>query len=111
MLAPLDLVALLLAPSPMQRAVNALTDDTFSGIHQLSWFDWSLLIPYFTVMVVLSIYGLHRYEMIRGYLKHRRKLQAEPSQRRPHRPLGWLCLACPRLWPYRLCNQYCHRWG
>jgi ABC-2 type transport system permease protein len=29
--------------------VNALTDDTFAGVHQLTWFDWSLLIPYFAI--------------------------------------------------------------
>jgi cellulose synthase/poly-beta-1,6-N-acetylglucosamine synthase-like glycosyltransferase len=61
--------------------VNALNDDTFAGIHQLSWFDWSLLIPYFTIMVVLSIYGMHRYEVIRGYLKARKKMPKEPPQR------------------------------
>ena len=74
-------VAFLLAVSPMQRAVNALNDDTFTGIHQLSWFDWSLLIPYFSIMLVLSIYGMHRYEVIRGYLKHRRKLPSQAPTR------------------------------
>ena len=65
----------------MQRAANALNDDTFSGIHQLTLFDWSLLIPYFSIMVVLSIYGLYRYEVIRGFLKARKKLQTEPAVR------------------------------
>ena len=74
-------VALFLAVSPMQRAANALNDDTFSGIHQLTLFDWSLLIPYFSIMVVLSIYGLYRYEVIRGFLKARKKLQTEPAVR------------------------------
>jgi cellulose synthase/poly-beta-1,6-N-acetylglucosamine synthase-like glycosyltransferase len=76
-----DLFALLLATSPFQRAVNALNDDTFTGIHKLGWFDWSLLIPYFTIMVVLSIYGAHRFEVIRGYLKARKKLSSEPPSR------------------------------
>ena len=61
--------------------MNALTDDTFAGAHQLTLFDWSLLIPYFTIMVVLSIYGMHRYEVIRNYLKCRKKLQAESAVR------------------------------
>ena len=52
---PATAAAFLLAASPYQRAVNALTDDTFAGVHQLTLFDWSLLIPYFTIMVVLSI--------------------------------------------------------
>jgi cellulose synthase/poly-beta-1,6-N-acetylglucosamine synthase-like glycosyltransferase len=74
-------LALLFAASPMQRAVNALNDDTFTGIHQLNWFDWMLLIPYFAIMIVLSIYGLHRYEVMRSYLKVRKKLPAEPPTR------------------------------
>jgi cellulose synthase/poly-beta-1,6-N-acetylglucosamine synthase-like glycosyltransferase len=78
---PATAVAFLLAASPVQRAVNALTDDTFAGVHQLTLFDWSLLIPYFSIMVVLSIYGMHRYEVIRNYLKCRKKLQSEPAVR------------------------------
>jgi cellulose synthase/poly-beta-1,6-N-acetylglucosamine synthase-like glycosyltransferase len=52
-------------------------DDTFAGIHHLSWFDWAILIPYFTVLFVLSIYGLHRYEIIHTYFKHRKKVVSE----------------------------------
>jgi cellulose synthase/poly-beta-1,6-N-acetylglucosamine synthase-like glycosyltransferase len=78
---PATAVAFLLAASPVQRAMNALTDDTFAGAHQLTLFDWSLLIPYFTIMVVLSIYGMHRYEVIRNYLKCRKKLQSTPPVR------------------------------
>jgi cellulose synthase/poly-beta-1,6-N-acetylglucosamine synthase-like glycosyltransferase len=74
-------VALFLAVSPMQRAANALTDDTFADIHTLTLFDWALLVPYFSIMVVLSIYGLYRYEVIRGFLKARKKLRTEPALR------------------------------
>jgi cellulose synthase/poly-beta-1,6-N-acetylglucosamine synthase-like glycosyltransferase len=68
----------LLLASSMDRAIDAIFDPTFAGIHQLAWFDWALLIPYFSVLVILSFYGLHRYEMIRGYLKHRKKLTEGP---------------------------------
>jgi cellulose synthase/poly-beta-1,6-N-acetylglucosamine synthase-like glycosyltransferase len=57
---------------PSHRFVNSLFDDTFAGVHQLGWFDWALLIPYFSVLIVLSVYGLHRYEIIRTYFKHRK---------------------------------------
>jgi cellulose synthase/poly-beta-1,6-N-acetylglucosamine synthase-like glycosyltransferase len=74
------LVPALLA-SPVDRAIDSFFDPTFSGIHQLSWFDWTLLIPYFAVLIILSMYGMHRYEMIRGYLKHRKKLtEGAPGQ-------------------------------
>ncbi len=48
-------------------------DDTFAGIHQLGWFDWALLIPYFSILSLLSVYGLHRYGVIHTYFKHRKK--------------------------------------
>jgi len=53
----------------------------FAGVHRLVWFDWAMLIPYFTVLIILSVYGLHRYETIRTYFKHRKKATAEPSAR------------------------------
>ncbi len=73
-------VSLLLA-SAVDRAFDSFFDPTFAGIHRLNWFDWSLLIPYFAVLIVLSIYGLHRYEMIRGYMKHRKRLTEGPPSR------------------------------
>jgi len=39
------------------------------------------MVPYFTVLLVLSCYGMHRYEMIRGYWKHRKKFTEVPPQR------------------------------
>lgn len=68
-------------PSFSSKIVNGLFDDTFNGIYHLSPFDWALLIPYFGVLIILSIYGLHRYETIRMYLKHRKELPDGPSQR------------------------------
>jgi cellulose synthase/poly-beta-1,6-N-acetylglucosamine synthase-like glycosyltransferase len=67
--------------------MDALFDPTFAGIHTLAWFDWALLIPYFAVLIVLSAYGLHRYEMIRGYIKHRKKLENGPERRWDDLPL------------------------
>lgn len=74
-------LSFLVAPSPVRQVMNNLNDDTFSGIHQLSWFDWSLLIPYFAILIVLAIYGSHRYEVIRTYFKNRKKLVQEPVRR------------------------------
>jgi len=72
---------LLATPSVFQRALAAAKDTTFSDIHQLAWFDWALLIPYFATLIILSFYGLHRYEMIRGYMKHRRRMAQNPAPR------------------------------
>jgi len=56
----------------MDRLTRRLFDDTFAGIHQLYWFDWAILIPYFGILALLSVYGLHRFETIRTYFKHRK---------------------------------------
>lgn len=68
-------------PSTFEQMRRAMFDDTFAGIHQLEWFDWSLLIPYFGLLIILSLYGLHRYEIIRTYYRNRKKLPHEPPTR------------------------------
>ncbi len=73
--------AFLLAASTTNQLERALFDDTFAGVHHLELFDWSLLIPYFVILVILSFYGCHRFEMIRRYVKHRKKLTPEPAAR------------------------------
>jgi cellulose synthase/poly-beta-1,6-N-acetylglucosamine synthase-like glycosyltransferase len=65
-------------PSLTEKIINGVTDDTFSGIYRLSAFDLAMLIPYFTILVILSVYGLHRYETMRVYFKHRKKLPKGP---------------------------------
>src|SRR5258707_15626 len=59
------LLALLVNRSPTERLIQNILNNPFAGIHQLAWFDWAMLIPYFTVLFILSIYGLHRYDIIR----------------------------------------------
>jgi cellulose synthase/poly-beta-1,6-N-acetylglucosamine synthase-like glycosyltransferase len=56
------------------RLASGLFDDTFSGIYRLSGFDWMLLIPYFGILAVLSVYGVHRYETVRRYMKYSKSL-------------------------------------
>lgn len=68
----------LLAASALTRFSRGMFDDTFAGIHTLSWFDWMLLVPYFGILAVLSVYGLHRFDTIHTYFKHRKKARTEP---------------------------------
>lgn len=72
-------LALFLAPSKVDRWTRALTDNTFSGIHQLGWFDWLLLVPYFVLLTILAIYGAHRYAVVRGYLKYKHRVPLVPE--------------------------------
>ncbi|HTS50130.1 MAG TPA: glycosyltransferase [Bryobacteraceae bacterium] len=63
----------LLLASSMNQLVQTFFDDTFAGVYHLDAFDWSLLIPYFTILLVLSCYGCHRYEMIRRYQRQKKQ--------------------------------------
>jgi cellulose synthase/poly-beta-1,6-N-acetylglucosamine synthase-like glycosyltransferase len=69
--------AVLLA-STTNQFVRAFFDDTFAGVHHLDFFDWALLVPYFGLLVILSFYGCHRYEMIRRYMKHKKDILTAP---------------------------------
>jgi hypothetical protein len=77
----IHLLPALLAVSPVVRFTRSMFDDTFAGIHQLAWFDWALLVPYFSTLAILSIYGLHRFVTIHGYFKYRRNARTEPPSR------------------------------
>ena len=84
MLTSLSPSAMLLASSLFSGAgklVNALFDDTFTDIYRLQPFDYAILVPYFAVLIVLSLYGLHRYHMIRGYVKYRKQMPTEAPQK------------------------------
>src|ERR1700692_4738643 len=84
MLTSLSSPGMLLASSLFSGAgklVDALFDDTFTDIYRLQPFDYAILVPYFAVLAVLSFYGIHRYHMIRGYLKYRKQMPVEAPQK------------------------------
>ena len=68
------LFAVFAAPSNLVvRYVNYLFHkNPFQGIYQANAFDLSILIPYFTILIILSIYGIHRYYLTYLYLKYLR---------------------------------------
>jgi cellulose synthase/poly-beta-1,6-N-acetylglucosamine synthase-like glycosyltransferase len=45
----------------------------FNGLYTWNWFDALLLTPYFCVMIVLALYGLHRYQLMWLYYRHKKK--------------------------------------
>ena len=73
------LFAVLLAPAnPLAKTVSVYLykifhKDPFRGIYQPNAFDLSILIPYFTILIILSIYGIHRYCLVYFYVKNRGK--------------------------------------
>jgi len=64
---------LIAAPNALLRyAQRIFQKDPFQGLYQPNAFDLSILIPYFTILIILSIYGLHRYHLTWTYLRHRK---------------------------------------
>ena len=55
-------------------------DQTFKGLYHWNFFDAAVLLPYFAVMILLSLYGIHRYTMAYQYFKYRRNYKPNPPK-------------------------------
>lgn len=66
--------------STLDRVLVQLFDDTFAGIHQPALFDYALMGPYFVLLAVLSVFGLHRFEILWRYHRHKHKLNKPPRE-------------------------------
>ena len=62
-------------------------DQTFKGLYHWNLFDALVLLPYFAVMLVLSLYGLHRYAMAYHYFKFRKNYDPNPPRQFDELPL------------------------
>ena len=56
-------------------------DTTFKGLYKPNGFDFALLIPYFIVLILLAFYGMHRYQLVYLYYKHRKNKTTDPPSR------------------------------
>jgi cellulose synthase/poly-beta-1,6-N-acetylglucosamine synthase-like glycosyltransferase len=56
------------------------TDQTFTGLYHWNLFDALVLLPYFAVMIVLAIYGIHRYTLCYLYFKYRKNYHPNPPR-------------------------------
>jgi cellulose synthase/poly-beta-1,6-N-acetylglucosamine synthase-like glycosyltransferase len=84
-------LAALLAFAPQNSLRHYLkmqyADQTFKGLYHWNLFDALMLIPYFAVMIVLALYGIHRYTMCYQYFKYRRNYDPNPPQHFDELPL------------------------
>lgn len=55
-----------------------ITDRTFTGVYHANSFDLAMMIPYFIVLFVLAVYGLHRYWLVYEYFKYAKNVPAAP---------------------------------
>ncbi len=73
----MDYLLLLILPlhsTQLGRYFNSLFHkDPFRGIYHVNAFDLTILVPYFTILGILSIYGMHRYFLTYLYVKNKRK--------------------------------------
>ena len=51
----------------------------FRGMYQLNSFDLYIIIPYFIVLFILAMYGLHRYWLVYNFYKYSRQCAAGRS--------------------------------
>jgi cellulose synthase/poly-beta-1,6-N-acetylglucosamine synthase-like glycosyltransferase len=68
------LLLIALPSNPLARYLYLVFHkDPFRGIYRANAFDLSVLIPYFAILTILSIFGIHRYFLTYVYLKNKRK--------------------------------------
>ncbi len=74
-------VSLLAAQSSLGHYWQKITDRTFSGVYHANGFDLAMMIPYFIVLFILALYGLHRYWLVYDYYAYSKNVPraAAPS--------------------------------
>jgi cellulose synthase/poly-beta-1,6-N-acetylglucosamine synthase-like glycosyltransferase len=66
------------AQSSLGHYWQKITDRTFSGVYHANGFDLAMMIPYFIVLFILALYGLHRYWLVYDYFAYRKNVPPEP---------------------------------
>jgi cellulose synthase/poly-beta-1,6-N-acetylglucosamine synthase-like glycosyltransferase len=69
---------LLAAQTSLSHYWQKITDRTFSGVYHANGFDLAMMIPYFIVLFILALYGLHRYWLVYDYYAYRKNVPAQP---------------------------------
>ena len=67
-----------LGTDPVTAYWHRLVDPTFRGLYQANAFDLAIMLPYFLVMVILSMYGIHRYTLVYNFFRNRRNVPGPP---------------------------------
>jgi len=64
--------------NPLVHYWHKITDRTFSGVYHANAFDMAMMIPYFIVLLILAMYGMHRYALLYNYFVYRKNIPALP---------------------------------
>jgi cellulose synthase/poly-beta-1,6-N-acetylglucosamine synthase-like glycosyltransferase len=52
----------------------------FRGLYHTNAFDLAIMLPYFFVMTILAVYGIHRYALVYNYYKNRKNVAGPPPE-------------------------------
>ena len=74
----LSLSVVFAAQNSISHYWHKLTDRTFTGIYHANAFDLAMMIPYFIVLFVLAVYGLHRYWLVYDYFAYSKNVPPAP---------------------------------
>jgi len=66
--------------SPLRNYWYKITDRTFAGVYHANAFDLAMMIPYFMVLFILAVYGLHRYVLLYDFYVYRKNVPAAPPR-------------------------------
>jgi cellulose synthase/poly-beta-1,6-N-acetylglucosamine synthase-like glycosyltransferase len=76
----LILALIAVSSNPVTVYFRRLVDPTFRGLYQANAFDLAIMLPYFLVMSILAMYGIHRYALVYNYFKHRKNVPGPPPE-------------------------------
>jgi len=71
------------ADNPFSNYWRRNTDaslNPFRGLYATNGFDVAIMIPYFLVMTILAVYGIHRYALVYNYYKNRKRIAGPPPE-------------------------------
>ena len=81
MVAPLhNLATLAFEHGPLLHYWRTLVDPTFRDLYQVNAFDLAIMLPYFFVMTILAMYGIHRYQLVYNFYKNRKNVPGPPPE-------------------------------
>src|SRR6266446_5608174 len=74
------LTIFLAAQNSISHYWHKVTDKTFAGIYHANAFDLAMMVPYFIVLFVLAVYGLHRYWLVYDYFAYAKNVPPSPPE-------------------------------
>jgi cellulose synthase/poly-beta-1,6-N-acetylglucosamine synthase-like glycosyltransferase len=74
------LSATLAAQNSISHYWHRITDKTFVGIYHANTFDLAMMTPYFIVLFILAIYGMHRYWLVYDYFMYSKNVPTAPPE-------------------------------